>query len=139
MRLKTLSGKLRYKRCNKYRIDWDCEERSKPQYLVKKFFEPYWKNCVCYREFPVFGTLLKIDLYNASYKIAVEIDGTGVHNEFNKFFHKDRIGYFNSITRDFKKEQFCEINNITLIRIYDTEIEKLSVEFIKEKFGISII
>lgn len=137
MRLIDINGKLKYKNCRAYRIDWNQKERSIIQFKVKKFLEPFWKNHVVFSEFPVFGTRLKIDIFNATKNIAVEIDGNQ-HNEFNKFFHRNRLGYLNSLKRDNKKEKFLELNNIKLARVLENEINDISVEYFKEMFGIEL-
>ena len=59
---------------------------SKIQFKVKDFFKDYWQNHICYEEFPVFGTRMKVDLINFTRKIAVEVQGDQ-HNQYNKFFH----------------------------------------------------
>lgn len=137
MRLKSVNGnRLINKNVSKYIINWDCAEKSKPQYQTKRFLFQFWKNHIVYREIPVFGSRMTLDLYNASLKIAVEIDGVAVHNEFSSFFHRTRDKYLSSIKRDMKKEEYCEKNEIQLIRIMDNEIDQLSPEFFKEKFNI---
>lgn len=122
----------------KYLMDWNCKEKSNPQFQVKKFLKKYWLNYVVYRELTVPGTRLKIDIYNASKKIAIEVDGNQ-HLDYNSFFHKNRLGYLKSFMNDHRKEQWCEINNIKLIRIYIDEVNKLSPEFFKERFGIVLV
>lgn len=137
MRLYNIRGRLITKSVEAYRCDWLCKERSKPQFLVKQFLYQYWKNYIVYREIPVFGSRMTLDLYNASLKIAVEVDGVNVHNKYSEFFHRgSRLNYLASIKRDMKKEEYCEKNEIQLIRIMDNEIDQLSPEFFKEKFNI---
>ena len=68
MRLYNIKGRLVSKNVRKYLIDWDKKSRSKVQFKVKKILEPYWKNYVVYEEFPVYGTLLKVDILNATKK-----------------------------------------------------------------------
>ena len=77
---------------------------------------------------------MTLDFYNASRKIAVEVDGNQ-HYKFNKFFHSNsRQKFLAQLQRDDKKEYFCEINNIKLARVLESD--KLSEELLK---GLDII
>ena len=97
MRLLNINGKLVNKNVRNYEIDWYGKCRSKLQFKFKQFFYPYWKNHIVYEEFPVYGSMLKVDLLNATKKIAVEIQGNQ-HESFNKFFHDNsRLKYLQSI------------------------------------------
>ena len=137
MRLYSINGRLVSKNVTKYKIDWDKKCRSKIQFNVKTFFKDYWENHICYEEFPVFGSRMKVDIVNATKYIAVEVNGQQ-HGSFNKFFHNSRYGYFQSISRDVKKEEWLEKNGFDLITIEYDEVEDLTEQFIKEKFDISI-
>ena len=86
MRLLNINGKLINKNVRKNLIDWEGKSRSKLQFKFKQFFYPYWKNHIVYEEFPVYGTMLKVDILNATKRIAVEIQGNQ-HESFNEFFH----------------------------------------------------
>jgi hypothetical protein len=68
---------------------------------------------------------------------AVEVDGN-FHNEYNKFFHKNRIGFLSSIKRDQRKESFFDKNSLFLIRINEDDYKYLSYEWITETFNIDI-
>jgi len=135
MRFKTLSGKFVSKNCNKYKINWDKEEKSKIQTEVKKFLYPYLKTHIVYSEFPVFGTLMKIDIFDATSNVAYEIQGRQ-HGEYVKFFHKNRLNYLAGIKRDMKKIKWCEINNITLCEIFEEDLQDLSRQWFIEKFNV---
>ena len=82
MKLYDISGKLRYKSVQKYRIKWDAECRSNLQYEVKQFFKAHWMGQICYEEFPVYGTRMKVDMINMTKRIAVEVQGAQ-HDSFN--------------------------------------------------------
>jgi very-short-patch-repair endonuclease len=49
-----------------------------------------------------------------------------------------RYGYFQSISRDVKKEDWLEKNGFTLLTIEYDEVGDLTETFIKEKFDISL-
>ena len=134
MRFKTLTGAIRtVKKAKNYLIDWDGSSRSKIQYNAKQFLKKYWSNHIVFEEFPVAGTKLSLDFYNANKKIAVEVQGKQ-HTKYVPFFHgKNKINYINQLKRDQDKLKFCELNDIQLVEIYDGDeiTEKLF-----ETFGV---
>ena len=139
MRLLNVNGTLVNKNVRKYLINWEGKSRSKLQYKFKQFFYPYWKNHIVYEEFPVYGSMLKVDLLNATKKIAAEIQGEQ-HESFNKFFHDNsRLKYLQSIKRDVKKEKWLEINEFKFLQLYETDLKILSPQYIEEKCNILII
>jgi hypothetical protein len=101
----------------KYKIDWEGDSLSKIQKRVKQLLYPYWCSDFVYEEFPVAGTRMAFDFYNASKKIAIEVDGKQ-HYSYNSFFHSNsRQRFLDQLKRDDDKERFCEINNIVIHRI----------------------
>ena len=134
MRFKTLMGATRtVKKAKKYLIDWDGKSRSKIQYSAKQFLKKYWSNHIVFEEFPVAGTRLSLDFYNANKKVAIEVQGRQ-HTKYVPFFHgKNKINYINQLKRDQDKLKFCELNDIQLVEIYDGDevSEKLF-----ESFGV---
>jgi hypothetical protein len=139
MRLLNINGTLVNKNVRNYEIDWSGKSRSKLQFKFKQFFYPYWKNHIVYEEFPVYGSMLKVDLLNATKKIAVEIQGNQ-HESFNKFFHDNsRLKYLQSIKRDVKKEHWLEMNGFKFLELYENDLKNLSPQYIEEKCGILII
>jgi len=139
MRLLNINGKLVNKNIRKNLIAWEGKSRSKLQFKFKQFFYSYWKNHIVYEEFPVYGTMLKVDFLNATKKIAVEIQGNQ-HESFNKFFHGDsRLKYLESIKRDVKKIKWLEMNNFRILELYEDDLKVICPEYIEEKFGILII
>ena len=116
----------------KYLIDWDADCKSGIQKTVKNVLYDNWFADVVFEEFPVAGTRLTFDVFNATRNIAVEVDGNQ-HYKYNKFFHSNsRQNFLSQLQRDEKKEYFCEINNIELIRILESEI--VEGEFPNETF-----
>ena len=139
MRLLNVNGTLVNKNVRKYLVNWEGKSRSKLQYNFKQFFYSYWKNHIVYEEFPVYGSMLKVDLLNATKKIAVEIQGDQ-HESFNKFFHDNsRFKYLQSIKRDVKKEKWLEMNEFKFLQVYESDLKTLSPQYIEEKCGILII
>lgn len=124
---------------NKYLIDWDAPCRSKVQKKVKDFLKEYWKGCIVYEEFPVYGRKrMKVDILNASRKQAVEVHGMQ-HVKFNKHFHNNsREKFLESISRDLTKYEWLEKNDFTVIEIYENEIDLLTKEWFEVKFDVTL-
>jgi len=122
MELKTLQNKpKKYKNIKKYLINWNSSSRSKFQTRVKKFINKYWSQDVVFEEFPVIGTRLTLDFYNANKKVAIEVQGNQ-HYKYIEFFHQSRANFIDQLKRDQKKETFCELNQIKLVSIYQNDI-----------------
>jgi very-short-patch-repair endonuclease len=119
----SISGKQqKVRNPTKYLIKWEKKCRSKIQKNVKDFLKEYWFSDVVFEEFPVLGSRMTFDFYNANKKIAIEVDGEQ-HYKYNKFFHgNDRHKFLQQLKRDQKKEDFCEINKIKLVRIVESDI-----------------
>jgi very-short-patch-repair endonuclease len=128
--LSTAGRSTKLKNSTKYLIKWDKKCRSKIQKRVKDLLSEHWFADIVFEEMPVIGTRLTIDFYNANKKIALEVDGNQ-HYKFNKFFHgNSRQNFLSQLQRDDKKEYFCEINNIKLVRILESD--KLDEELLKK-------
>lgn len=136
MRFKTLFGATRtVKKAKNYLIDWDAPSRSKIQFEAKQFLKKYWQKHIVFEEFPVAGTKLSLDFYNANKKIAVEVQGKQ-HTKYVPFFHgKNKINYINQLKRDSDKLKFCELNDIELVEIYDGDILE---EKLFKNFGVTL-
>lgn len=136
MKFKTLTGSTRkIIGVTKYAIDWDAGSRSKFQKSVKDFLREYWSRHVVFEEFPIAGTRMTLDFYNANDKIAIEVQG-GQHTKYVPFFHGNyKNNYLMQLKRDHQKHDFCELNDIKLVEIY--EKDKLSKDFFK-KLDISL-
>tara|TARA_R110000824_G_scaffold88360_6_gene217280 strand:- start:1013 stop:1429 length:417 start_codon:yes stop_codon:yes gene_type:complete len=138
MRLYNVYGKLQSKNVTKFLIDWDSKSRSKLQFKAKQFFKTVWENQIVYEEFPVFGSRMKVDLLNATKKIAIEVNGPQ-HSSFNKFFHNNsRMKYLDSLKRDHEKSLWLEQNNFTLVELEKQDVDTLSRELLCEKFKVLI-
>jgi hypothetical protein len=136
MKLYNIYGRVVNRNVFKYLIKWDSKSRSKIQEKTKLFLKDYWENHVVYEEFPVYGSRMKVDLLNATKKIAVEVHGPQ-HTEFNKFFHNNsRLNFLKSIKRDVKKEEWLTLNKYTFVEIYYDEINDLSEKFFKDTYNI---
>ena len=136
MKFKTLFGATkRVSKIKNHLIDWDEKSRSKFQFNVKKFLEPYWFRHVVFEEFPIVGTKMSLDFFNANKKVAIEVQG-GQHTKYVPYFHGGhKVNYLSQLERDHNKLKFCELNDILLIEIYEKDI--LSEDFF-EKQGLSL-
>ena len=118
MIFKTLNGsQKRVPKPKKYLVDWGAKSRSNIQFSTKAFLKEFWKDHVVFEEFPVAGTRLRFDFYNANKQVAVEVHGAQ-HTKFVPFFHKRRSGFVSQLRRDQQKVDFCELNKIRLVEIY---------------------
>tara|TARA_Y100001935_G_C17303936_1_gene511027 strand:+ start:2354 stop:2764 length:411 start_codon:yes stop_codon:yes gene_type:complete len=136
MRFKTLTGRVRgISKAKKYLIDWDGPSRSKIQFKAKQFLKRHWLHHIVFEEFPVAGTKLTLDLYNANKKIAVEVQGKQ-HTKYVPFFHQgNKANYISQLKRDQDKLSFCKLNDIILIEIYESDtIDKK----LFKKFGVEL-
>jgi hypothetical protein len=138
MRLFDIRGNLVTRNVARYSVNWDGKCRSNIQFKVKQFLKPYWRPYIVFEEFPVFGTQLKVDLLNASLKIAVEVNGDQ-HTSFNPFFHRGSpANYLRGFKNDERKFLWLKRNGFTLIEIMEDEIPKLSRQFFQDQFGVTL-
>lgn len=137
MRLFNVFGKLVSKNVSKYSIDWEGESLSIIQRKVKKFLKPYWEKHVVYEEFPVYGSRLKVDILNATLKIAVEVNGPQ-HDDFHYFHNNSPAAYLQGIKNDMKKAEWLEKNGFKLIEINQNEVNSLSLEFFIKNFDLTL-
>lgn len=130
MKFKTLTGsEKRVSKPRKYLVDWECKSKSKIQFEAKQFLRKYWKDHVVFEEFPIAGTRLSFDFYNANKKVAVEVQGAQ-HTKYVPFFHGRKSQFVSQLRRDQQKIDFCELNNIKLVEVFHDD--KISEKIFKE-------
>jgi hypothetical protein len=113
--------KKKFKNITKHLVDWDKDCRSKIQKRVKDLLYPYWGADIVFEELPLIGSRMTLDFFNANKRIALEVDGDQ-HYKYNSFFHGgERRKFLEQLQRDDKKEDFCQINNIKLVRILQSD------------------
>lgn len=67
---------------------------------------------------------LFLDFYIPIYNLAIEVDGSQ-HFSYSKFFHGSKRKFSRAMDNDYYKEEFCNINNITLVRFkYNESIDR---------------
>ena len=97
MKFKTLTGsEKRITKARKYLIDWDGKSLSKVQFKTKKFLEKFWLTHVVFEE-----------VHGAQ------------HTKYVPFFHGRRSNFVKQLSRDQQKIDFCELNSIILVEIFD--------------------
>ena len=86
-----------------------------------------------FEEFPIVGTKMSLDLYNANKKIAIEVQG-GQHTKYVPYFHGGyKNNYIAQLNRDHQKMQFCQLNDILLVEIFSKD--EINIETF-EKCGV---
>jgi len=122
MVFKTLFGSTKkVKAARKYIIKWDDNSKSKVQTSVKKYLKKYWFHDIVFEEFPLAGTRMTFDFYNATKNIVIEVQGRQ-HTKFVPFMHANsKINYLKQLKRDEDKIKFCEINEINFFEYFDGE------------------
>jgi len=126
----TLQGRKKsIKNVSKYKVKWDAKSRSKFQKAAKDFLRPYLENHLVFEEFPVAGTRMTFDFYIPAKRLAIEIDGE-FHHSYNSHFHGHKLKFLGQVQRDLMKEEFCELNDIHLLRI--NKKEELTLKFFLE-------
>ena len=122
MKFQTLSGRTRtVSHARKYSIDWGSASKSKLQKRVKDFLSSIWRAHVVFEEFPVAGTKMTFDFFNASKKIIVEVQG-GQHKRYTPFFHSNnKANFISQLRRDKDKMRFCDINSLKFIEVYEED------------------
>jgi len=123
---------------NKYLVNWKRKVGSNFQLATKLWLSKYWgPDLVCEELRIPASDGMRCDLVNISKMIAVEAHGKQ-HNEYVEHFQKGcRLNWLNQITRDQYKIEWYRRNGFRLIEIEPQD--KLSLGFIREKFGIEII
>lgn len=120
---------------SKYLIDWN-RRISKPQDKVTDFLRQFWVTNVVLQEARIPHTLLRVDLVNVTTGVCVEVSPDEYHVHYNPFLHGDREGFLKKIQNDEKKRNILENAGYTLVELYNEDINNLSVELFRDKFGI---
>jgi hypothetical protein len=129
MKFLTLSGHTRrVSNIKKHLISWETPSRSKFQFSVKQFLKDYWFHHIVFEEFPIVGTKMSLDFFNANKKIAIEVQGKQ-HIKYTPFFHgRYKNNYLSQLDRDRQKTLFCDNNNLSLIEIYpEDDLKKVLI------------
>ncbi len=130
MKFKDLDGNFHSKDISKYK--WlggglsSLGERELGERLRTLF-----PNLVLYTQLPCVGTRLRLDFYINDLKLAFEFDGEQ-HENYVPHFHGTKRKFQMAKQRDREKEQWCDVNQIRLIRVNAKYLDSLE-EFISDK------
>jgi hypothetical protein len=94
--------------------------KSKIQYRCGQIIKSKFNLDPILEEFTLTGHKLTIDFFIPTHKIAFEVDGSQ-HEDYNTFFYKNKREFLNAQKRDDDKQQICDINGWTLIRVQSEE------------------
>lgn len=131
------SKKPIYVNLDKYRIDWD-RKVSGPQYKCKQFLREFWENDIVFEEVPIPGSRYRIDLWNETKTIIIEVSPDSIHTKYNAFMHKNRSGFYKKLVADVEKCDWAIENGYTFLSLNDSDIKNISYKYLYEKFGVSI-
>ena len=115
MKIKNIFGKEVNKSFAKSKIDWN-RSVSKPQKRIKDIVKPLWVYQDVHEELYIPNSKLRIDLINFTTSTVIEVSPKQ-HDTYNDFFHKDRQKFLRSLERDFKKIEWCKMNDFHYIEI----------------------
>lgn len=118
-----------------YKIKWAGKSASNFEWQGKKFFYYLWKDDLCCEEFPCRprrNDRFRIDLFNFTKKIAVEFHGDQ-HVKEVKHYHREEDDFWKGVERDELKRQWCEVNKVQLIEIYQKNMP-ITIEWLQEKY-----
>jgi ElaB/YqjD/DUF883 family membrane-anchored ribosome-binding protein len=80
------------------------------------------------------GSRMRLDLFNVTKGVCIEISPEATHGKFNKFFHgTPQTGYLASIKRDMDKLEWIEDNGFKYVELDDECINNLSKKMFEEK------
>jgi hypothetical protein len=94
--------------------------KSKIQYRCGQLIKKKFNLDPILEEVSLSGHKLSFDFFIPTHKIAFEIDGSQ-HQEYNTFFYKNKREFLNAQKRDDDKQQICDANGWTLIRVASEE------------------
>lgn len=134
MKFLDLKGKKVGKDISKYNRTRSKRNISKGQTKLGNILEEIYPNIPIYEEVPCVGTKLRLDYFIPTLRLAFEYDAKQ-HEEFNIFFHKTKRRFQRHKDRDFEKQEWCNINNIILVRINKEQLSKeLVAKSIREQY-----
>ena len=98
------------------------KSKSSGQYNLGRVLQGlYGKEAILLEDFVIPETRLSLDFFMPHYNLAFEFQGEQ-HYKFNKFFHPEKSALNQQKERDVKKRQWCQLNNILLIEVFNDSI-----------------
>ena len=130
MKIKDVFGRDVSKSFSKYKINWE-RHVSRPQKRVKEIICPYWFGQDVYEELSIPSSKLRVDLFNASKGIVIEISPIQ-HKIYNQFLHGNRLKFLEAQKRDLQKIDWVELNDFTYIEIDEIDLKKSDEEILEK-------
>lgn len=123
MRIKDESGKEHVINLKKY-FSLEKENCSQLHARLRQFLHRNFPAVPLLEEVYIPGYNLYVDFYLPLYRLVAEGDGDQ-HREYTPHFHGiHKTNFYQAIARDRKKETFCQLNNIKLIRFNPEETDE---------------
>lgn len=122
MKAYTLAGKEIWieHRPSQYPMRNEAGCRSKLQYTTGQYLRSKYPYDPILEDVSIPECGFYFDFWLPKRQLAVEIQGEQ-HGKFVKFFHKTQAGFREHQSRDQRKKQFCEMNNIRMLEIFTEE------------------
>lgn len=93
---------------------------------TRNILQQLYPMCGIYEEIPIVvegRKKLFLDFYIPTIQQAIEVHGRQ-HYEYIPFYHRDKLQFLMSKANDRKKQEWCELNSITLIILPFNESEE---------------
>lgn len=108
---------------NKYPIKDQDNCKSKFQYELGQILISIYPNFPILEEFYIPQEKLYLDFFIPKLRLSFEAQGEQ-HDQFNPFFHKHYFQFAKSQDRDYKKSEWCKLNDIKLVQVPYGKIDK---------------
>lgn len=115
MKVKSTDGRT-YNLKLKRRIPKVC---SKGHLRARALLKELFPIDILYEEVSIKGGL-RLDFFAPKLKLVIEVDGRQ-HTNYVEHFHKSKINFYKCVQNDIAKNDWCEVNGFTLIRLEDKE------------------
>lgn len=100
---------------SRFIINWDSPAASKEAQKLQDFLYIHCRSHLILAEFLIpHSKKLRVDYLDLTTKVAFEHNGAQ-HNKMIKFYHKNQIGFLNSVKRDENKRIHLERNGFKLV------------------------
>lgn len=110
-------------------------KQSKNHIRAKELLKTLYPFDIISEELKIPGSKLYCDFFVCSSKIMVEVHGEQ-HYTFTPHFQKDKMAFFKGKTRDKKKVEFCDLNEITYIELPHGEDDDEWTKRIRDAFSV---
>jgi len=102
---------------------------SKLHLKVRKFLKDKFPTQIILEEVPIeiyFHKTLFLDFFLPHIYLAVEAQGKQ-HKQFSSYFHHNKLGFWTAKKNDELKEQWCQLNDIRLVQLWEGQDDWWSI------------